>query len=109
MATVSVGRFVPLPGQTVYLADRASPRFTGCPMRLLISAETTPSSWDDRCGSSPREAAWLSLTGYELDPRGRRLHLREHVSVYAEGIVLVGEPGVPREHGGTQLNAGSRL
>jgi hypothetical protein len=99
MATVSVGRFVPLPGQTVYLTDRASPRFTGCPMRLLITAETTPSDWDDRRGRSARDAAWLSLTGYELDPRGQRLHLREHVSVYAAGIVLVGEPGVPRRVG----------
>jgi hypothetical protein len=94
MATVSVGRFVPLPGQTVYLTDRASPRFASHPVRLLITAETTPSEWDDRRGRSARDAAWLSLTGYELDPRGRRLHLREHVSVYAPGIVLVGEPGV---------------
>jgi hypothetical protein len=109
MATVSVGRFVPLPGQTVYLTDRASPCFVGHPMRLLIAAETTPSKWDDRRGRSAQDAAWLSLTGYELDPYGRRLHLRRHVSVYAPGIVLVGEPGVPREHGGTHLNAGSRL
>ncbi len=94
MAAISVGRFVPVPGQIVYLTDRASPQFVAGSIRLLITAESKPSTVDARQGHSARNAAWLALTGYELGPRGQRLVLRENVAAYAEGIVLCGEPGV---------------
>jgi len=96
MATVSVGRFVPVPGQVVYLTDKASPRFATRPVRLLITAESAPAALDARQGHTPADAAWLVLTGRELGPDGQPLDLREDVSVYAPGIVLLGEPGVPR-------------
>lgn len=96
MASVSVGSFVPIPGQTVYLTDKASPQFGPRPVRLLITEESKPSTVDARQGHTAAAATWLAITGYELGPRGRRLIYREDLAVYAPGIILCGDPGVQR-------------
>ncbi|GAA4200608.1 hypothetical protein [Actinocatenispora rupis] len=100
MATISVGSFVPVPGQVVYLTDKASPQFVNSPIRLLITANAEPSTVDERQGHTAVDSAWLALTGWELDQHGKRVRHRDHVAAYKDGIIVCGNPGVRRCGGG---------
>jgi hypothetical protein len=94
MATISVGSFVPIPGQTVYLTDKASTQIGTRPVRLLITEESKPSAAEAYEGRSTATANWLAIAGYELGPCGERLRPRHDLVVYAPAIVICGEPGV---------------
>ncbi|MEV0839893.1 hypothetical protein AB0I55_10075 [Actinocatenispora sera] len=94
MATISVGSFVPIPGQTVYLSDKASTRFGGRLIRLLITGESKPSADEARRGHTAASADWLAISGYELGPHGERLRHHRDLVVFAPAIVIGGDPGV---------------
>ncbi|BCJ26883.1 hypothetical protein [Actinocatenispora sera] len=94
MATISVGSFVPIPGQTVCLSDKASTRFGGRPIRLLITGESKPAPAAMGQRHLATTSDWLAISGYELGPRGERLRHHRDVVVYAPAIVICGDPGV---------------
>ena len=87
MAEVIAGA-IPQPGHTVYLGAEASPQFRPAPIRLLMTEPAQPSSVDLAAGRDLHRAAWLTLTGWELDPKGRR-KLHRTVSARRIGLIIV--------------------
>ncbi|BCJ37937.1 hypothetical protein Athai_54400 [Actinocatenispora thailandica] len=91
MAAEVIAGAIPRPGQLVYLGREASPEFTASPFRLLLTAPVQASSVDLAAGRSVDDAAWLLLTGWELDERQRRRLLRT-VSARRMGLIIVVGP-----------------
>ncbi|GAA4213219.1 hypothetical protein GCM10022220_37930 [Actinocatenispora rupis] len=79
---------IPHVGQTVYLGPEASPQFRARPIQLLITAPPQPSTIDAAEHRTAKEARWLLLTGWELDPRGQRV-LHRTVSARTSGIAIL--------------------
>ena len=79
---------IPASGQTVYLGKEASPQFRANPIRLTLTEPAQPSSIDVAAGRSLQHAGWLMLTGWELDPRGRRT-IHRSVTARRMGLIII--------------------
>jgi hypothetical protein len=81
---------VPVPGQVVMLSGAASPEFRDCPVRILVTAPTEPSSVDAAAGHGAATSVWVLVTGWELNARGARVLLRTLIPARTAGIALDG-------------------